>query len=136
MTELELLDRLTAAVAHVATVDPELAARIVDVALTTDFGVATARKTGRDRRWPYVPVIRTTDADTSRTHVSQILKRAYETREEAIAYGEQRILAARENLAYRLAGYRYRSLRGQYGLPRELSRDVLELERANEGESR
>lgn len=93
-----------------------------------DFGVAAARKTGRNPRFPYVPVVRRTDPETGRTFDAQILARAFEHRAAALAFAERHLALARARTRESLADRRYRALREDYGLPRELE-ELEELER-------
>ncbi len=85
------------------------------VAATAEFGEPYARKTGRDRRWPYVPVVVLANGSHS-----QVLGLAYATRPEALAAAERHIAEWRADLARKLAEPRYRALRVHYGLPAEL----------------
>lgn len=99
-------------------------ATIEEVAAAADFGIPTARKTGRDPRWPYVPVIRPTVSELDRPGPPghrQVLGVAYATRDEAIAAAARHIEALRASLAVKLANPGARLLREQYGLPRELA---------------
>jgi hypothetical protein len=84
-----------------------------------NFGIASARKAGRDPRWPYVPVILVTD-DVGVTRQTQLRKLAFETRAEAVDAAERHITANKLLFAQRLADPRCRALRAHYGLPREL----------------
>lgn len=76
---------------------------------------ASARKGGRDPRWPWVPVIRRGD------HTAQVKGMAFATRDEAVDYAQLVLDAEAASLARKLADPRYRALREQHGLPRELS---------------
>ena len=96
-----------------------LTSDIERVVAEADFGEASARKSGRNPQWPYVPVIRWTD-DTGRTHDRQVLIRAYATRDEAVEAARRNIEAQRADLASKLADPRYRALRERYGLPKEI----------------
>jgi hypothetical protein len=84
-----------------------------EAAAGADLGTASARKTGRNPEWPYVPVIIT---DIGRPSQGQILGRAFKTRAEAIAYAEAHIARARASLESKLAQPRFRALRAQYGI--------------------
>lgn len=85
-----------------------------------DFGEPTARKTGRNPQFPYVPVIiRPTDVPNV-TRQEQLVGLAFRTRSEAIACAEGHILRERQLLAARLADPRFRALREAHGLPREM----------------
>jgi hypothetical protein len=91
------------------TTTPERAAE------AADLGRPSARKAGRDPRWPYVPVVITTD-DTGMEHQRQVLNRAHETRAEAVTAAERFIERDRAQLRRKLADPRYRLLRAQYGV--------------------
>lgn len=94
---------------------------IEQVVADADLGTASARKSGRNPLWPYVPVIVHTD-DLGVDHQEQVLGLAFETRPEAVAAAQRRIVARRAQLAEKLANPRYRALRESYGLPREIAR--------------
>ena len=86
-----------------------------------DFGTASARKSGRNPRWPYTPVIVWNDGTGHlRQDKRQVLGKAFETREEAIAFAERQIAYMRERLAANLVKPGHRSEREYHGLPREL----------------
>ena len=86
-----------------------------------DLGQPGARKSGRDPRWPYVPLVQYTGTVVSpKPFVSQIPRRAFATRAQALAYAYDHIERHRAELARKLADPRYGALRQQYGLPREL----------------
>lgn len=86
------------------------------------FGVARARKRGRNPRWPYVPVVfHPEPGRPDAGYEKQILGNAYATREEALACAELHIDTARHGFRYRLQQPKYRALRGQWGLPQEIS---------------
>lgn len=96
----------------------ELAAEIERVVASLDLGTPTARKAGRNPSWPYVPIVKVSDAGLHQT--SQIKGLAYATREEAVKVAERHIEALRASLARKLATPSYRALREHYGLPREI----------------
>lgn len=52
---------------------------------------ASARKTGRNPQWPFVPVVICTPGDGSRGHTTQPRGKAFATREEAVAYADRYI---------------------------------------------
>lgn len=86
------------------------------------FGRASAARRGRNPAFPYVPVIDHTipgdDGHTTRTE--QIRGKAFATRPEAVGYA-QRVIDARMATHERgLVTPRYRALREQCGLPRDL----------------
>ncbi len=85
-----------------------------------DFGTPSARKAGRNPRWPYQPVVVTTGIDGG-TRTTIIPKRAFATREEAVAFAARHIDAGRDSLARSLADPSCRALREQHGLPRDLT---------------
>lgn len=83
---------------------------------------ATARKSGRRREWPYVPVL---DRDPSergfdRVHRLSVRGLAYATREEAVAAAERHLTGLVVSLEKRLRDPRHRALRQQHNLPTEL----------------
>lgn len=87
-----------------------------------NFGKASAAKRGRNPRFPYVPIIDygPQEGVVPCTRTEQIRKRAFATREEAIACAQrviERNIAVHERT---LVTPRYRALREQCGLPREL----------------
>ncbi|MGF7123297.1 hypothetical protein AB4Z09_25745 [Rhodococcus sp. TAF43] len=84
-------------------------------AAIADLGPPGAVKRGRNARWPYVPILELTGGRTQ-----QLRGLAYATRGEAVAQAEREIETARASLARRLLVSRHRSLREQFGLPREL----------------
>lgn len=84
--------------------------------------VATARKAGRRKEWPYVPVI---DRDPNergceRVHTMQVKGRAFATRDEAVADARRFIDGLVASLAARLREPRHRALREHHGLPQEI----------------
>jgi hypothetical protein len=85
-----------------------------------DFGEPSARKGGRNPKWPHVPLVVTTE-DTGRQHEQQLKGVAFQTRQEAIDHARKHIENARKNLAKQLADPRMRALREQHGLPREIT---------------
>lgn len=93
---------------------------IAAAAAAADFGTPSARKAGRNPRWPYLPMVVTT-AINGRPETTIIRKRAFATREEAVAFATRHIDSMRDSLARRLADPRERALREYYGLPRDLT---------------
>lgn len=91
-----------------------LADQIAAIVAAGDFGTASANKRGRNPNWPYVPIV------MHGQRSEQIVAKAFATRPEAIAYAQAVIDARRDILAQKLADPRYRALREQHGLPREL----------------
>jgi|ERR1700721_2031758 len=84
-----------------------------------DFGKATAAKRGRNPKWPYVPIVDHA-GEAIKQSTEQLQGFAFETRDEAILFAERTIIKRREMLAYHLAQPRYRALREQYGLPKNI----------------
>lgn len=82
------------------------------------FPTPTARKAGRDPRWPYVPVL---VLPGGRGVSQQILGKAFATRTEAVEYAAAVVEADRVSLAKQLADPRMRALREQHGLPRDIA---------------
>lgn len=80
------------------------------------WGRPNAVKRGRNPAYPYVPVMIFPERTQNLTQGV-----AFATRDEAISYGERYINHCKKVTAARLAEPRNRSLRQQYGLPRELS---------------
>jgi hypothetical protein len=91
-----------------------------EVAAKVDFGKASANKRGRNPKFPYVPVVIHSYTDRPGTYQSQILGRAYVTRQEAVAMAEAQIAHLRAKLATDLVNPCQRALREWYGLPREI----------------
>lgn len=92
-----------------------------EAAAAADLGTASARKSGRNPTWPYVPVILhdVTDGPGGRfirTRQEQILKRAFATRDEAVACAEAVIARRRASLEAKLAKPNMRALRAQHGV--------------------
>jgi hypothetical protein len=98
----------------------QLAQRIADALADADFGEASALKRGRNPLYPYVPVIKITSG-VGQKHTSQLLGLAYQTRDEALHRAQLHIDALRARVARQLSQPRYRALREDYGLPREIS---------------
>lgn len=96
-----------------------LADRIDTALADVDLGDPAAYKRGRDARWPYVPVVLVTN-DVGRTVQQQVMGLAYATLPEAQQAARDHIAGLRRSIAAKLADPRYRALREQYGLPREL----------------
>lgn len=95
------------------------AEQVAAAAEAADFGRPSAVKRGRDKRWPYVPLL-LHKTDTGDIRQEQILGFAYETWGEAIGKAEAVITKRRAELARKLALPNHRALREQHGLPREL----------------
>lgn len=99
----------------------DLAARIEQIVAAKDFGQASARKSGRNPAWPYVPVVIHTDECGRRSVINPVRGLAYATRAEAVERAERSIAFWRADLAEKLANPRHRAQRESYGLPREIS---------------
>lgn len=101
-----------------------LAEQIEQVVADLDLGTASARKGGRRSEWPYVPVILSNSTapggGVGKGQAAQIKGLAYATRDEAVAAAQRHLDAERASLARKMAEPRYRALREQYGLPREI----------------
>ena len=95
--------------------------RIAEATASADFGTPSARKTGRNPKYPYVPVITDLGHHSDGSGQQQIKGLAYATREEAVEAATRHIARERQTLAERLAEPRHRALREQHGLPREWS---------------
>jgi hypothetical protein len=86
-----------------------------------DFGKPSARKRGKDPRWPYVPVIEHAGvASSPKPWQEQVRGLAFATRTEAVSSAKVHIAKLRLELAKKLADPRMRALRERYGLPRDL----------------
>ncbi len=83
---------------------------------------ASAAKRGRNPKFPWVPIIdyglQTTGVHRTRTE--QLRAKAFANRADAVAYAQRTLDARAEDLRRKLADPRYRALREQHGLPREL----------------
>lgn len=78
-----------------------------EIAAAHDFGKASARKTGRNPKFPYVPILIVTHPDTNgMTSQQQILRLAFATRAEAVACAEKHIAGAKAHLAKQLGSPR------------------------------
>jgi len=97
---------------------PDLTERIESVVASLGFGFPTAARRGRRAEWPYVPII------DHGHRTEQIRGVAYATRSEAIDCAKRVIMARQEALRRNLNDPRYRALREQHGLPRELGATV------------
>jgi hypothetical protein len=88
------------------------------------FGIASAAKRGRNPKFPYVPVVKLTDANGQASNglsqTKQLKGLAYVTREEAVAATQRNIDRAYARLAEELGQPHKRALREWHGLPREL----------------
>jgi hypothetical protein len=92
----------------------ELMQKANEIAAAVDCGRISAAKRGRNPKFPYVPVI------DFGTRTEQVRCLAYVTREEALAAAAATIQARRNDLRQKLMDPRYRALREQYGLPRDI----------------
>jgi hypothetical protein len=95
-------------------------AQIEAIAASFPFGTPSAVKRGKFSEWPYIAVIKDYMGKSGATH-NPMGRSAYATREEAVAAAERHIAALRTHFRTNLADPRFRALRQQYGLPRELS---------------
>jgi len=84
------------------------------------IGKPSAVKRGRRVEWPYVALIADYLGREGCTH-NPMGRRAYATREEALEAADRYITFFRVDLKAKLLDPRYRALREQYGLPREIS---------------
>jgi hypothetical protein len=94
-------------------------AQIDTIAANFPFGSPSAVKRGRFPQWPYVALITDYMGQEGVTH-NPMGRRAYATREEAVAAAGRYLNVLRAKLRADLADPRMRALREQYGLPREL----------------
>jgi hypothetical protein len=102
---------------------PDIAAA-VDRARSADTRRASAAKRGRNPRFPFVPIWTYTDEAGGRRTKNPMHRRAYATRDEAVAVAEVLLDREYDLLARRLADPGNRALREHHGLPRELA-DLL-----------
>lgn len=79
-----------------------------------------ARKSGRNPKWPYVPIVKVTDRESGRESTKQLLGLAYATREEAEMRAVRQILAWQDKMVADLMQPNKRAYREFLGLPREL----------------
>lgn len=94
----------------------DLQEQIERAVAAADLGLPMARKGGRNPKFPYVPVVKHGE------QTAQVLGLAYATHGEAVAAAVRYIAQQRRSLARHLAEPRYRALREQYGLQREIAR--------------
>lgn len=88
-----------------------------EAAVVANLGVASARKSGRNPKYPHVPVVRHTEGGVRGDgYDEQILGRAYMTRAEAVAHAQAVINQRRSDLGGKLLNPRYRALRAQHGV--------------------
>jgi hypothetical protein len=105
--------------------DPIPAADLIAAAAAAaDLGIPASRKSGRNARWPYLPVVVTTGLNGG-TRTTVIPKRAFATSAEAVEYATRHIDSLRSSLARTLADPSARALREQHGLPRNLTDTYL-----------
>ncbi len=100
---------------HLEGIVGSVAGDIERVVNEQPFGTPIAVKRGRRQEWPYVPII------DHGTHTEQLRGLAYETRAQAVDIARRSIEARRSEFRRKLYEPRYRALREQYGLPRELT---------------
>lgn len=84
-----------------------------------NWGVGDAAKRGRNPAFPYVPVVRYA-RDGRRQTQNPTRRVAFATRAEAADCAQRHIDDLKNAIKAQLAEPRYRALREQYGLPREL----------------
>lgn len=85
-----------------------------------DFGTATARKSGRNPKYPYVPIIRLASPLESLHQTTQIRGLAYATRQEAVDRAQRAINSHKAAHERKLVIPRLRTNREHWGFPREL----------------
>lgn len=101
--------------------------RTIEEAVTACYGgyLASARKTGRNPNWPYVPVYKSPDPYVGgHFHETQIRARAYRTRDEAVQVAGLYIEALRDGMRRSLADPRSRAHRAQWGVPDAMVADL------------
>lgn len=97
----------------------DIMGQISAIAEAFPIGRAQAVKRGRNPVWPYIAVVVDYLGKSGATH-NPLGRRAFATRDEAVAAADHYIMQFREGLRIRLADPRWRALREQYGLPRDL----------------
>jgi hypothetical protein len=98
-----------------------LSAEIARVVEALDLGTPSARKGGRNPKFPYVPVIDNRRPDLPHGgSTTQIKGLAYESREEAVEAASQHIESVRARIARQLGERPFRALRVAHGLPAEI----------------
>jgi hypothetical protein len=97
-----------------------LAEQIEKVITSRNWGKPSARKGGRNPKWPWVPIINYGEDWRSRTRTYQPRGVAFETREQAVEYASKAIAGQMELYRRMLHCPRQRAMREQYGLPREI----------------
>lgn len=103
--------------------DEEVTAAIdaaVANARRADGLTASAAKRGSNPNFPYIPIITHTDDTGRRRTQNPRVRRAFATREEAVAFAQNYIDHKYRLLAERLRQPNDRALREHHGLPREL----------------
>lgn len=107
-----------------------LADKVAEIVAALDLGKASARKGGRNPRWPYVPIIVHPDRPLSPT--SQIKGLAFATRGEAVDAAQAHLDRLRAKTAEDLLKPNMRALREHHGLPRDLqvAEDLARVEAA------
>lgn len=99
------------------TISDEAIEAAVAVLITYTAG---ATKRGRDKRWPYVPVV-LFNHKTGNAQTQQIMNRAFETRYAALDFAERHLANLKQSLRDKLRTPRYRALRESVGLPAEIT---------------
>ena len=102
-----------------ATMEANMQERIDAIAAEFPIGSPSAVKRGRNPEWPYIALITGYLGVEHATH-NPMGRRAYATREEAIAAATRYIAFFRADLRAKLANPRMRALREQHGLPSEI----------------
>jgi len=94
--------------------------QIERIAAEFAIGRPSAVKRGRSSEWPYVALIADYLGREGCSH-NPMGRRAYATREEAVAAADRYIKFFRADLKAKLLDPSHRALREQHGLPRELT---------------
>lgn len=93
----------------------------IEAAVHTAYGHYKAQtvKRGRNPAFPYVPIYRFADSNGN-AQTTQIKGKAFANRDDAIAYAQRYINALKRTMRDHLQEPRYRALREEFGLPREI----------------
>lgn len=97
----------------------DLQAQATAIAEAFPIGTPSAVKRGRDPKWPYVALLTNYLGHDGASH-NPMGRRAYATRQEAVAAAETYVAAFRADFKTKILDPGQRALREQYGLPRDI----------------